>query len=266
MKQTLGMTTEVVADWVLGSGGAGAELMLKQLVIILVECCLVNSETIARLGCSCLRHLVTVGSDRFSSHQWDLVVSGLVRASEMSLYPAHQLMASFMSGSENFTGDIGSVRVAARRDCTLVETNRIRQLCYQILLMDSQVEDLPRLTANPDQEDRSYLFLLQPLDTGSKERREDTVTVRVTLGELVTGLTAHQILLQTIGGMLLTPPCPLSPSLSALLASSQTSEPVIASLSPAQLRALMGALRQSHHTALSLDNRPGSSVLHISRP
>ena len=56
------------------------------------------------------------------------MVSGLVRATEMSLYPAHQLMASFMSGSENFTGDIRSVRVAARRDCTVVETNRIRQL------------------------------------------------------------------------------------------------------------------------------------------
>ena len=176
----------------------------------------------------------------------------------MSLYPAHQLMASFMSGSENFTGDIGCVRVAARRDCTVVETNRIRQLCYQILLMDSQLEeDIPRLTANPDQEDRSYLFLLQPLDTGNKERREDTVTVRVTLGELVTGLTAHQILLQTIGGMLLDQTSHLTPPLSALLPSSQRTEAVLARLSPAQLSALMAALRQSHHTALSLDNRPG---------
>ena len=157
------------------------------------------------------------------------------------------------------------------RVCRL-ETNRIRQLCYQILLMDSQVEEeLPRLTANPDQEDRSYLFLLQPLDTGgTKERREDTVTVRVTLGELVTGLTAHQILLQTIGGMLLDQTSQLSPALSALLTSSQTRDTVLPSLSPAQLSALMAALRQSHHTALSLDNRPGLSVsynrLHGSKP
>ena len=243
---------QVVVDWVLRSGGeAGSELMLKQLIIILVECCLVNSETIARLGCCCLRHLVTAGSSRFSCQQWDLVVSGLVRASQMSLYPAHQLMASFMSGSENFTGDIGSVRVAARRDCTVVETNRIRQLCHQILLMDSQVEELPRLTGQPEQEDRSYLFLLQPLDTGgTKERREDTVTVRVTLGELVTGLTAHQILLQTIGGMLVGQTSPLLPS-------SERAEPVLASLSPGQVAGLLAALRQSHHTATSLDNRPG---------
>ena len=270
IKQTLGMTTEVVVDWVLrpevrDQAGLASELMLKQLIIILVECCLVNSETIARLGCSCLRHLVTVGSTRFSPCQWDLVVWGLVRATTMSLYPAHQLMASFMVGSENFTGDIGSVRVAARRDCTLVETNRIRQLCYQILLMDTQLEEeeLPRLSANPDQEDRSYLFLLQPLDTGeTKERREDTVTVRVTLGELVTGLTAHQILLQTIGGMLLDQTSHLTPALSALLTSSQTTETVLASLSPAQLSALMSVLRQSHQTATSLDNRPGVYICH----
>ena len=44
IKQTLGMTTEVVADWVLRpevrdskTGGVAAELMLKKLVIILVE-------------------------------------------------------------------------------------------------------------------------------------------------------------------------------------------------------------------------------------
>ena len=267
IKQTVGMTTEVVMDWLLShtthQARPAAELMLKQLIIILVECCLVNSETIARLGCSCLRHVITEGSDKFSSAQWDLVLSGLVRAAEMSLYPAHQLMASFMSGSENFSGDIGSVRVAARRDSTVVETNRMRQLCYQILLLDTQVEDIPRLAGNPDLEDRSYLFLLQPLDTGTKEGREDTVTVRVTLSELVTGLTAHQLLLQTVGGLLLDKTDQLSPALcpalSSLLAPSQAR--LHSSLSSSQVNLLLAALKQSHNTAMALDNRPGNVLM-----
>ena len=73
----------------------------------------------------------------------------------------------------------------------------------QILLLDNQREDVPGFTGNPDAEDRSYLFLLQPLERGLKEPKEDAVTVRVTLSEIVTGLTAHHILLQIIGSVLL---------------------------------------------------------------
>jgi hypothetical protein len=43
----------------------------------------------------------------------------------VSQLPVHQLMASFQRGSTRFYGDIGTVRVAARRDSTLKETNRL---------------------------------------------------------------------------------------------------------------------------------------------
>ena len=158
LKQTIGMTTDIILDWVTSSPSAdqdqtiakSSELMLKQLVIILVECTVVNCETISRLGCSCLKHLIAEGIEKFTATQLDILVTGVVKASEMTLYPAHQLMASFMLKSENFYGDIGTVRVAARRDCTVMETNRIRQLCYQMLLVNSQIEDIPEISSNPD--------------------------------------------------------------------------------------------------------------------
>ena len=276
IKQTIGMTTDTILEWVTSSPSPksniqkSANLMLKQLIIILIECTVVNCETIARLGCSCLRHLISSGSEKFSPSQWDVVVSGLVRASDLTMYPSHQLMASFMVGSENFYGDIGTVRVAARRDSTLMETNRMRQLCYQILLLDSQREEIPKVVGNPDLEDRSYLFLLQPLEKMNRKSKEDTVTVRVTLSELVTGLTAHQIILQIIGWILLNKTQHFIPSLSSLFISSPTNTPtsdrqaVISKLNPKQTDMLLAALKQSHKAASSLDKRPGETLIQSS--
>ena len=61
-----------------------------------------------------------------------MVVLGLVRAAELYLHPLHQLMASFRPNSINFYGDSGTVRVAARRDSSVRETNRMRQLAQQV--------------------------------------------------------------------------------------------------------------------------------------
>ena len=264
LKQTIGMTTDVILDWIKSEDNndlhVSSDLMLKQLIIVLVECTVVNCETIARLGCSCLRHIVSAGSQHFSSSQWDLIITGLVRASELTLYPGHQLMASFMVGSENFYGDIGTVRVAARRDSTLMETNRIRQLCHQILLLDNQREEVP-ITGNPNMEDRSYLFLLQPLEKLSQDAQEETVTIRVTLSELVTGLTAHHILLQTIGWILLNKTKHFIPSLTSVFISSPANtpvtEPILTKLSHQQTNMLLASLKQSYHASISLDRRPG---------
>ena len=271
LKQTIGMTTDLILDWLTSSSTSSdtviskaATLMLKQMVIILIECTVVNCETIARLGCSCLKHLISAGSQKFSPNQWDIVLTGLVRASELTLYPSHQLMSSFMIGSENFYGDIGSVRVAARRDSTVMETNRIRQLCYQMLLLDYQRTEIPQVTGNPDLEDRTYLFLLHPLESNEKTAKEETVTVRVTLSELITGLTAHNAILQIIGQTLLAKCTSLSPNVSTVLSShtntQDTTEKGI-ELESNQIEILMAALHRSLQAAKSLDGRPGLKFL-----
>ena len=147
IKQTIGMTTDLILDWLAATKKLSLEeqktptLMMRQLVIILIECTVVNCEIIARLGCSCFRHIIASGRESLTSAQWEIVIMGLSRAVELTLYPVHQLMASFMVGSENFYGDIGTVRVAARRDTTVKETNRIRQLCHQVIfLVDHRIQ------------------------------------------------------------------------------------------------------------------------------
>ena len=263
LKQTIGTTTDLILDWLHLAkedplSEASAMLMLKQLVIVLTECSVVACESIARLGCSCFRHLVSVGCQQLTPNQLEVVFLGLVRASELSLYPLHQLMASFRPQSMNFYGDIGTVRVAARRDSTVRETNRLRQLAQQMLLLDAQREDVPSFQGDPKAEDRSYLFLLQPLEQRAMvPAPEETVTVRVTLAQVVTGLTAHHLLQQVVGSALL--PCTRAPLPTLLLSyhPSPTPMPVPTLLLPT----LLSSLRTSHRAAYALDSRPGLKFL-----
>ena len=263
LKQTIGTTTDLILDWLQLAkedplSEAGAMLMLKQLVIVLTECSVVACESIARLGCSCFRHLVSVGCQQLTPNQLEVVFLGLVRASELSLYPLHQLMASFRPQSMNFYGDIGTVRVAARRDSTVRETNRLRQLAQQMLLLDAQREDVPSFQGDPKAEDRSYLFLLQPLEQRAMvPAPEETVTVRVTLAQVVTGLTAHHLLQQVVGSALL--PCTGAPLPTLLLSYHPSPAPMpVPSL---LLPTLLSSLRTSHSAAYALDSRPGLKFL-----
>ena len=41
-------------------------------------------------------------------------------------------MAPFYQGSSNFYGDVGDVKVAARRDSCKQESNRLQQLAQQV--------------------------------------------------------------------------------------------------------------------------------------
>ena len=128
---------------------------------------------------------------------------------------------------------------------------------------------MPGFTGNPDAEDRSYLFLLQPLERGLKEPKEDAVTVRVTLSEIVTGLTAHHILLQIIGSVLLQGTRHLVPSLANMLLSSPAATPADpcslsglgSKLTIKQLIILLVTLKQSHNAAIAMDSRPGLKFL-----
>jgi hypothetical protein len=41
-------------------------------------------------------------------------------------------MVAFCPGSHSFYGDVGQVKVAARRDCTTKESDRLKQLAQQV--------------------------------------------------------------------------------------------------------------------------------------
>ncbi len=136
-------------------------------------------------------------------------------------------MISFRNfrGSDSFYGDVGDVRVAARRDSCKRETHRLMQLAQQVsgtrtsnilrslnirsfftskvLLLDQQKTELSAFPDNPDVEERSFLFHLQPNNNSSNNNNNNNNLIRVTLRALLTGVTAHHILLQLVGTVLL---------------------------------------------------------------
>lgn len=118
-------------------------------------------------------------------------------------------MTLFQPDSPNFYGDIGQVKVAARRDCTGKDSDRLRQLSHQVFLLDTQRTETHTMESNPDAEDRSFIFLLYPEDRQSHPQKlsnpaepTEVEPLRVPFRTLVVGLLSHQILLQTLGTLL----------------------------------------------------------------
>lgn len=136
-KHCMGKTTEFIMMW-LKINPPGLEhcstLALKQLLLLLIECTVVPVESIARLGCSCFRHIIMTEGTTFSQEQWKIVCLSVCRSAQLTLYPLHQLMTPFYQGSSNFYGDIGEVKVAARRDSCRKESHRLEQLAQQVII------------------------------------------------------------------------------------------------------------------------------------
>ena len=72
----------------------------------------------------------------------------------------------------------------------------------QVLLLDQQRGEVPKMPANPDAEERSFLFLLHPPSQFNSAKGSGT-PLRVALRSLITCLTANQLILQIIGKVLL---------------------------------------------------------------
>ena len=112
--------------------------MLTQLLDLLVECVGQPNESVARLGCSCIKHLLTSSGPNFTEQMWSIACNGLKQAVNISLCFAKKLMEHFHPGSIDFNGDIGIVKVAARRDCTEMECERLQQLAKQVMIGDNK--------------------------------------------------------------------------------------------------------------------------------
>ncbi|XP_037082195.1 brefeldin A-inhibited guanine nucleotide-exchange protein 3-like [Pollicipes pollicipes] len=244
---------------------AGAQLMMRQLLLVMIECVCQPHEVISRLGCACIRHLVmSGGAEGLRPEQWELVTVALHRALALTLRPLHRLMAAFHADSDNFYGDIGQVKVAARRDCTGRESDRLRQLAHQVFLLDDQRPLALETSEHPEAEDRSYVFLLYAPGGGEES------LVRVPFRHLVVGLLAHQILLQTVGALLLQGTRHVVPSLVNVLVASGPPAAAGASdalpgflsqLSERHVHTLLDGLAGSQRAALHFDARPGLKFL-----
>ncbi|XP_013116379.2 brefeldin A-inhibited guanine nucleotide-exchange protein 3 [Stomoxys calcitrans] len=183
-----------------------ATLALKQLLLVLIECAAQVQETVARVGVSCLKHVILSTGTLFNEYQWMIACSAIHRACTVTIAPLRQLSFAFHEKSNSFYGDCANVKVAARRDSTVEELTRIYSLAQQVFLSDNQREPGSKPNTHLDKhlsDDRSYSFLLYPQNNGFNSNLDNFV-IRIPFKTLVVGLLANQMLLQLVAKLLLS--------------------------------------------------------------
>ncbi|XP_063904392.1 brefeldin A-inhibited guanine nucleotide-exchange protein 3 isoform X1 [Zophobas morio] len=276
-KHCCGLASELVVDYLHHLQGferkvdhlpenPAATLALKQLLLILVECITQPSENIARLGTSCIRHVILSAGKVLTPPQWEILVVALHRACTISLNPLHQLTLAFKENSDSFYGDLATVKVAARKDSTVSENERLYELAQQVFLMQCQrncqkcTGKLCECDVNIVIDDRSYVFLLYPLDMSSI-LNPDLYTVRVPFRNMVVGILAHQMLIQTISSALLQNLNHITPILNILQISSCSLRGILTHVNAKHVDILLKCLEVSNVRAKQFDVRPGLKFL-----
>lgn len=187
---------------------AAATLTLKQILLVLIECSAQSQESVARVGVSCLKHVILSTGHLFNETQWLIACSAIHRACTVTVAPLRQLSFAFHEKSNSFYGDCATVKVAARRDSTIEEIMRINALAQQLFLMDNQRDPQNKnaysnaMDGKIPSDDRSYSFLLYPLTTSFGQSVENFV-IRIPYRSLVIGLLANQMLLPLVAKLLL---------------------------------------------------------------
>ncbi|CAE1139032.1 unnamed protein product [Acanthosepion pharaonis] len=276
-KQCCGLSTDLVVQLITRFAEETEhhqmmELMLRELFIVLIECVAQPAESISRLGCSCIRHVALAAGPSFTESMWQITVDSFEKAMNVTTYSIRQIMILFHPNSENFYGDIGQVKVATRKDCSPMELERLYQLAQQVFLLDSQIQSKgPNLTTNrfSAEADKSYIFLLYP-PNHENNHNPDNLLTRVPFRNLVVGLLSHQLLLQTMGCVLLqTPSIPEaedSCNSSAPNTDNQEDIPsrlpgMLPYLSTRNIAKILDCLYVSYQIACDFDSRPGLKFL-----
>lgn len=245
-----------------------ATLALKQLLLILIECVAQPTENIARLGTSCMRHIILSVGPILTTNQWEVLVTAVHRACSISLNPLHQLTLAFKQNSDSFYGDLATVKVAARKDTTASESERLYELAKQVFLMQCQrhCNKCGDKACECEQnngvaiDDRSYVFLLYPLDMSSVLNL-DLYTVRVSFKSLVVGILAHQMLIQTISSALLQNLNHVTPILKILQINCCSLRGILSHVNAKHVDILLKCLEVSNVRAKEFDLRPGLKFL-----
>jgi len=72
------------------------------------------------------------GNEDFTESLWDIIITSIHQSLDITTYSLRQLMLLFHANSESFYGDIGQVKVATRKDCTVSEFVRVWHLAQQV--------------------------------------------------------------------------------------------------------------------------------------
>lgn len=249
---------------------------LKQLLLILVECVSQPQEIIARLGASCIRHIILTSGALLTQKQWEITCTSLHRACNASLTPLQQLTLAFEENSDSFYGDLAIVKVAARCDSSINDNVRLHSMAQQVFYYDyskehsinanschSRYQNIPSLKNLVLTDDRSYIFLLYPQEAMNTPN-PDLHLIRISLKSLVMGLLAHQILVQIIATILLQQSSNIIPLNHILLDTFKSSGITLNkkySLNYSNLEILFKCLDMSYKRTISFDSRPGLKFL-----
>ncbi|XP_060521319.1 brefeldin A-inhibited guanine nucleotide-exchange protein 3 [Cylas formicarius] len=272
-KHCCGLACELVVDFLhevkserIDKENPAATLALKQLLLVLIECVAQPYENVARLGTSCFRHVILGLGKILTDHEWEVLVTALHRACNLSLRPLYQLTLAFKENSDSFYGDVATVKVAARRDSSVAENERLYELAQQVFLMPFQrsCNKCTGKTCECDKEisidDRSYVFLLYPFDSNTI-LNPDMYTVRVPFRNLVVGILAHQMLIQTISSALLQNLNHITPILNILQINSCSLRGILTKVNAKHVNILLKCLEISSVKAKEFDVRPGLKFL-----
>lgn len=248
-----------------------ATFALKQIMLILVECIAQPQEPVARLGASCIRHIILTSGHLLTDNQWEIVCTSLHRACNVSLTPLKQLTYAFKENSNSFYGDLAIVKVAARRDCSVNDNVRLHAMAQQVFLTEQMKgEGNVKLTPkNSSQnlmliDDRSYIFLIY-LQESINSLNPEFYTCRIPHRGLVVGLLAHQILIQIIATVLIQASSDVFQGINGILLESLKTTSNVCNykffLNCDNTDLLLKALELSFTRALQFDSRPGLKFL-----
>ncbi|XP_045537177.1 brefeldin A-inhibited guanine nucleotide-exchange protein 3 isoform X2 [Papilio machaon] len=250
---------------------AEASFALKQIMLILVECIAQPQEPIARLGASCIRHIILTSGHLLTDNQWEIVCTSLHRACNVSLSPLKQITYAFKENSNSFYGDLAMVKVAARRDCSVNDNVRLHAMAQQVFLTDQLRGDnnvKPNAkNSNQNQmliDDRSYIFLIY-LQDSMNSLNPELYTVRIPYRGLVVGLLAHQILIQIIATVLIQASSDVFQGINNILLESLKTGSSVCNykffLNKDNIDLLLKSLEMSYVRAMQFDLRPGLKFL-----
>ncbi|XP_074846581.1 brefeldin A-inhibited guanine nucleotide-exchange protein 3 isoform X2 [Carettochelys insculpta] len=267
-KHAIGLSCELVVEHIQSfiHSDIGYEnminTMLKDLFKLLVACVAEPTETISRVGCSCIRYVLVTAGPVFTEEMWRLACCALQDAFSATLEPVKNLLGYFHSGSESFSGDACEVKVAAPSLSASAEAEywRIRAMAQQVFMLDTQCS--PKTPNNKEGFDHAQscvLIIELPPDRKPNGHTQKSIPFRT----IVVSLLSHQVLLQNLYDILLEEFVKGPPQMEEKTV--QVPEAKMAGflgyISMQNLAVIFDLLLDSYRTAREFDTRPGLKCL-----
>ncbi|KYO19081.1 brefeldin A-inhibited guanine nucleotide-exchange protein 3 isoform B [Alligator mississippiensis] len=267
-KHAIGLSCELVVEHIQSfiHSDIGYEnminTMLKDLFKLLVACVAEPTETISRVGCSCIRYILVTAGPVFTEEMWRLACCALQDAFSATLEPVKNLLGYFHSGSESFSGDACEVKVAAPSLSPSAEAEywRIRAMAQQVFMLDTQCS--PKTPNNKEgfEHAQSCVLIIElPPDKKPNGHTQKSIPFRT----IVVSLLSHQVLLQNLYDILLEEfvKGPSHMEEKTIQVPENKLAGFLRYISMQNLAAIFDLLLDSYRTAREFDTRPGLKCL-----